>query len=398
MKNYDRVCAYISLDAILENAKAIKTNIDKNTNIIAVVKTDAYGHGVVPVSRELERLDFIHGFAVATAEEALMLRERGVRKMIIILGYTFPYSMEELIQNEIRFTVFRQDMVMEIEKIARQMNKTAYVHIKIDTAMSRIGIRPDDNGVQFIKDVLSMEHIQTEGIYTHFAKADELDKTPAYDQFEKFLAFVKKAEQDCHYSFPLKHCANSAGSIEMKEANLDLVRAGIALYGLWPSNEVRKDIVKIRPVLSLKSHIIYIKEIEKGTQISYGGTFEAKEKMKIATIPVGYGDGYPRALSNRGFVLIRGKRAEILGRICMDQFMVNVSQIPAVLEGDEVTLVGQDGTETITMEELGDISGRFNYELACDLGKRIPRIFLKEGKIVAARDYSHDSTVFFDED
>lgn len=188
-------------------------------------------------------------------------------------------------------------------------------------------------------------------------------------------------------AIPLKHCSNSAGILTLPQANLSLVRAGITLYGLSPSGEVTRNILALRPVLSLKSRLVYVKEIEAGTPVSYGGAFVAKERMRIATVPVGYGDGYPRGLSGKGSVLIRGKRAPILGRICMDQFMVDVTDIPDALENDEVTLIGADGGEVITMEELGELSGRFNYELACDLGKRIPRVYLKDGEIVCTKDY-----------
>lgn len=189
---------------------------------------------------------------------------------------------------------------------------------------------------------------------------------------------------------PVKHCSNSAGIIELPGANMDVVRAGITLYGLWPSGQVRKDIVTLTPALSLYSHIVYIKEIEKGTPVSYGGTFTADKKMRIATIPVGYGDGYARGLSGKGYVLLHGKRAPVLGRVCMDQFMVDVSDIPEAAKGDKVTLIGEDGEERITMEELGDISGRFNYEFACDLGKRVPRVYTKGGKILYTKDYYQD--------
>lgn len=234
--------------------------------------------------------------------------------------------------------------------------------------------------------LFGLKHIEVEGIFTHFARADEADQTPALAQLEQFTAFVAEAERRVGKQIPLKHCSNSAGILTLPQANLSLVRAGITLYGLSPSEEVTRDILSLRPVLSLKSRLVYVKEIEAGTPVSYGGTFVAKERMRIATVPVGYGDGYPRSLSGKGSVLIRGKRASILGRICMDQFMVDVSAIPGVTEGDEVTLIGADGREEITMEELGALSGRFNYELACDLGKRIPRVYLKDGEIVCTVD------------
>ena len=286
----------------------------------------------------------------------------------------------------IRPAVFRKDALEALDACAEKIGKKAVVHVKVDTGMSRIGIRPDEEGLFFMEWLFGLKHIEVEGIFTHFARADEADQTPALAQLEQFTAFVAEAERRVGKQIPLKHCSNSAGILTLPQANLSLVRAGITLYGLSPSEEVTRDILSLRPVLSLKSRLVYVKEIEAGTPVSYGGTFVAKERMRIATVPVGYGDGYPRSLSGKGSVLIRGKRASILGRICMDQFMVDVSAIPGVTEGDEVTLIGADGREEITMEELGALSGRFNYELACDLGKRIPRVYLKDGEIVCTVD------------
>ncbi len=256
--------------------------------------------------------------------------------------------------------------------------------------MSRIGIRPDENGLQFIKKALSCERIEVEGIFTHFAKADESDKTSAGKQLDLMSQFIERAEKENGYRFPLRHCSNSAGILEIKEANMDMVRAGITLYGLWPSEEVSRNSISLHPLLSLKSRLVCVKEVEKGAQISYGGTYTAEKNMRIATVPVGYGDGYPRSLSGKGFVLVCGKRAPILGRVCMDQFMVSVEEIPEAEEGTEVTLIGKDGKERITMEELGALSGRFNYELACNLGKRIPRVYLKNGQVTDTKDYYKD--------
>lgn len=390
MKHYDRVCADIDLDAVLYNMEQIRGNLKPETKIMGVIKTDAYGHGAVQIGKELEKLDYVFGVAVATAEEALILRHCGIAKPILILGYVFPYAYEELIRADVRLTVFRSDMIKQINECAVSMGKKALVHIKVDTAMSRIGVKPDDSGISFIRECLSMEGIRTEGIFTHFAKADERDKRAVHRQLKTYEEFLRRAEGETGYRFPVKHCSNSAGIVELPEANMDLVRAGIILYGLWPSDEVSKEILSLKPVLSLKSHIVYIKEVSKGTCISYGGTFEAKKTMRIATIPVGYGDGYPRGLSNKGSVLIGGKRAPICGRVCMDQFMVDVTGIPQAKEGDPVVLIGAMGDERITMEELGDLSGRFNYELACDLGKRIPRAFYQNGELVDTKDYYKD--------
>lgn len=390
IEKYSRVYATVNLDAIRSNMDHMKANIAPKTQMIGVIKTDGYGHGAVPIAKELEPLEYMFGFAVATPEEALILRECGIYKPLLILGYAFPYSYEALICHEIRPAVFREDMLTQLSETACRLGQKAKVHIKVDTGMSRIGIRPDEEGMAFVKRALELPGIEIEGIFTHFARADERDKTSAHGQRKQFEAFIRQIEEETGYAIPICHCSNSAGIVELKEANMDVVRAGITLYGLWPSGEVAKDIVELTPAMELKSHIVYIKEIEPGTPVSYGGTFVAEHKTKVATIPVGYGDGYPRGLSGKGYVLLHGKRAPIIGRVCMDQFMIDVSSIPEAVEGDEVTLIGTDGEDRITMEELGEIAGRFNYELACCIGKRVPRVFLKSGKVVGTKDYFRD--------
>ena len=390
-KNYDRVWATVDLTAIHENMDNMKANIDSNTKMIGVIKTDGYGHGAIPIAHELEPLPYIYGFATATVEEAFMLRNAGVKKAILILGYSFPYSYEGLIKEDLRPAVFRLDMAKALSEIALYMHTTVKIHIKVDTGMSRIGIRPDETGLAFVKELMTMKGLEIEGIFTHFAKADEFDKTSVKEQIRKFKTFSKDIETKLGLVIPIKHCSNSAGIVELREANMDVVRAGITLYGLWPSDEVKKDIVALKPAMSLKSHIVYIKTLEGGRGISYGGTFVTKTNTLVATIPVGYGDGYPRGLSNKGYILIRGQKAPILGRVCMDQFMVDVSKITGVKEGDEGTLLGTDGKENITMEMLGNLSGRFNYELACDLGKRIPRVYIRNGKEIGTKDYFNDT-------
>ena len=390
MKNYDRVWATVDLDAVKYNMVQMKNNIREDSKIMAVVKTDGYGHGAVPIAHEIEDMPFLHGFAVATVEEALILKGSGIRKPVLVLGYTFPYCYEKMAREEIRPTVFREDMLEEMGKAGQACGRPVKIHIKVDTGMSRIGIRPDESGLAFVKKCAETPGVEIEGIFTHFAKADEKDKTSAKKQLETFLAFTGQIHDQLGIRIPVRHCSNSAGIVELKEANLDAVRAGITLYGLWPSDEVKRDIIFLQPVLSLKSRIVYIKKLEAGMEVSYGGTFVAKETMQVATIPVGYGDGYPRSLSNQGYVLIRGQKAPILGRVCMDQFMVDVSHIEGVAEKDPVTLIGTEGKEIITAEELGELSGRFNYELVCDLGKRIPRVYVREGKIIGVMDHNND--------
>ena len=387
LESYQRVWAEVDLDAIWENMVHMKENIAENTKILAVIKTDGYGHGGVPIAKMLEQLDFMFGYAAATYEEAHVLREAGVKKPILILGYTFPYCYEELIREEIRPAVYRRDTVEELAAAAAKVGKKAKVHIKVDTGMGRIGITPDEEGLEFVRFLMGHPELEVEGIFTHFAKSDEADKTSANHQLELFQNFIDKIQTELGITIPVKHCSNSAAILEMPQANMDMVRAGITTYGLYPSEEVSKDIVPLRAAMSLYSHIVYCKTIHAGQSVSYGGLFTAQKDTRVATIPVGYGDGYPRSLSGKGYVLIRGKKAPILGRVCMDQFMVDISEIPGVMEGDKVTLLGVDGTERITAEELGELSGRFNYEFVCDLGKRIPRVYRQHGEITEVRDY-----------
>lgn len=389
-KHYERVYATVNLDAIRNNCINMKKNIAPNTKMMGVIKADGYGHGAIPIAKELEHSEYFFGFATATAEEALLLRKAGIQKPILILGYTFPYCYEDLIAQEIRPTVFRMDQAKSLSQCGEDLQKKCKIHIKVDTGMSRIGILPDDSGIVFMKEVLELPNVEVEGIFTHFARADEVDKTAATEQLTRFQDFTARVREELGIEIPVKHCSNSAGILEMKDANMDMVRAGITLYGLWPSEEVRKDIVPLEGALQMYSHIVYIKDLEPGRAISYGGTYQVEEPIRVATIPVGYGDGYPRGLSNKGHVLIHGKKAPILGRVCMDQFMVDVTHIPEAVEGELVTLIGEDGAQRITMEELGALSGRFNYELACDLGKRIPRVYLKNNEIVATKDYFED--------
>ena len=383
-EEYQRVYAQIDLDALTRNVQHIKANMKQGVKLICVIKTDAYGHGAVPVARELEQLEEVSGYAVATAEEALALRKAGVRKMILILGYTFPYSYKELIREDIRMAVFREDTLMQLAEAVRELekegiHKKAIVHVKVDTGMSRIGITPDERGLSFVQKLLAVREIEAEGILTHFARADEYDRSPAMVQLERYLDFSRRVEE-AGVEIPLHHCSNSAGIIRMPEANLNIVRAGITIYGIYPSSEVERDIVKLEPVMELKSHVTYVKDVPAGAAISYGGTYVADRKLRVATVPVGYADGYSRQLSNKGWVLIHGQKAPILGRVCMDQFMVDVTEIGDVKKGDEVTLIGRDGDEFIGIEEIGDLCGRFSYEFACDISPRVPRVYIKNGK------------------
>ena len=382
MKKYSRVCARIDLDAIEYNIEMMKKNIRSDASMIAVIKTDGYGHGAVQIARLLEPKEYIWGYAVATLDEAVVLRRKGIQKPILVLGCIFPDQREDMIEHEIRMTVYTKEMAQEVSELAGRLGKPAYVHIKLDTGMSRLGFQIKKESAKEIEEISKLPNLILEGMYTHFSKADETDKSFTQKQIEGYL-YMKRALEERGVVFRYYHCSNSAGIIDIKEANMDLVRAGISTYGMYPSEEVKKENVPLKPAMELISHVAFVKWIEPGTKVSYGGTFVADKRMKIATIPVGYGDGYPRSLSNKGYVLIHGQRAPILGRICMDQMMVDVTEIEDVKFADRVTLIGKDGDETLPVEVLSDLSGRFNYEFVCALGRRrIPREYIRHGEIV----------------
>ena len=376
MTEHNRVCAEIDLDAIAYNMEQMKKRIGDHARLIAVVKADGYGHGAVPVAKMFEACSYVWGYAVACLEEAMELREQGIRKPILVLGCVFPDQFEEMIRYDVRPAVYMESMAERISQEAVRQGKDAFIHIKIDTGMGRIGFPVTEESADAVERISRLPGIRIEGMFTHFAKADERDKTYTFLQHDRFMRMKELVEKR---QVPVRYfdCDNSAGIIDFPDMKHDLARAGIAMYGMYPSDEVDQKAVDLRPALSLVSHVSFVKEVEAGTPISYGGTFVSDRPMRVATIPVGYGDGYPRSLSNKGYVLIHGKRARILGRVCMDQFMADVTDIPETAFMDRVVLVGRDGDEEITVDELADLSGRFNYEFVCCLGKRIPRIYKK---------------------
>lgn len=386
MKTYSRVYAKIDLDAVAFNVEQMKKNLKPETQIMAVIKADGYGHGSVPIAQMLEKVEYIWGFGVATLDEALVLKNEGIHKPILVLGCVFPDQYLEMLRHNIRMNVYTKEMAEAISQLAAKEGLTAYMHIKLDTGMTRLGFSTTQESIESIECISKLNNVCLEGIFTHMAKADEINKDFTYEQLDKFTWMVESLEKR-NVNFQYKHCANSAAIIDVPDTDFGLVRAGISVYGLYPSDEVGKDLVKLKPAMALKSHVAFVNTIDTGTSISYGGTFVSEKPMIIATIPVGYGDGYPRALSNVGYVLIRGKKAPILGRVCMDQFMVDVTHIEGTCFGDSVTLIGDDGNETISVEDLSELSGRFNYEFVCDLGKRIPRVYIRDGKVAEQVDY-----------
>ncbi|MGN0481275.1 MAG: alanine racemase [Lachnospiraceae bacterium] len=384
MDCFRRVCAEIDLDAIKRNIDMLMMCTKEGTKAMAVVKADAYGHGDLEVIRAID--EKIDAYAVATAHEAVRLKEAGVNKPVLVLGVVFPEEYGVLIEHGVAMTVFSTQAAEAMAYAAREKNKKAICHIAVDTGMRRIGLLPDENGFNTAISICNNEWIDCQGIFTHFATADEMDKTKANRQFEEFEGFVSRLKNS-GVDFLYVHCSNSAAVIDMPWTDCDMVRLGISLYGLYPSQDVNKRRTMLFPALELKSHITMVKDIKKGDAVSYGATFVAPKDMRIATVPVGYGDGYPRTLSNKGYVLIHGKKAEICGRVCMDQFMVDVSHIPEAGLYDEVTLIGKDGEDCITADELAEMTDTISYEILCNLGKRIPRRFHLNGEVIATRDY-----------
>lgn len=386
LDKYFRCYATIDLDAIVENVKATKEKLNKDTQIIAVIKTDGYGHGAVPVAKTVESL--CYGFAIASFSEGHNLRRHGIDKPIFILGYIPPHDHEKAIKEDLIPPVFTMKTALEINECAAKLGKVAKISIAIDTGMGRIGYSVSEESINEIVEISKLPNLKIESMFTHFAKADYADKSSAEKQIEQFNYMINSLKEK-GVSASFYHCANSAAMMEIPESSMSLSRIGISMYGLYPSEEMNKENVKLIPAMSIYSHVVYVKDVEPGTGISYGHTFVTDKPMTIATIPVGYGDGYCRNFSNNGYVLINGKKAPIVGRVCMDQFMVDVTGIDAK-EGDLVTLVGKDGNEEILVDDIALKADSFNYEFVCSVGKRVPRVYLKGGKIVATKDYYND--------
>lgn len=387
MKEYYRVYADIDLDAIYENVKNAKALLKKDTKMMAIVKADGYGHGAVEVARQIDEL--VDAYGVAILEEGIELRKAGFTKPILILGYTPKPLYPAMIRYDIATAVFTMEMAKEISDTAVAMHKNANIHIKLDTGMSRIGFAITKESKEIIEQIAKLPGIEIKGCFSHFARMDEKDKTKANEQFAKFTKMVNALEKD-GVDLGIRHISNSAGIMEAPEVQMDMVRNGICLYGLYPSEEVQKERLPLKTAMELKAYVSYVKTLEPGVEIGYGGTYTTTKKTRVATIPVGYADGYSRCLSGKGSVLIHGKKAPILGRVCMDQFMVDVTDIDNVCVGDRVTLFGKDGDSCITIEEISAMAHSFNYEFVCDIGKRIPRVYYRHGKVIETKDYYPD--------
>lgn len=376
------VWAEINLDTIATNTKNIKKLVG-DKELIAIVKADCYGHGAVDVVPTLLE-NGASRLAVAMLTEAIELRENNINAPIVILGYTPLYLGEELINYDIEQTVYDLDYAKELSKIALSFNKKAKIHIAIDTGMGRIGFLPGDDTVKTINEVYNLEGLEVLGIYSHFSTSDEKDKSYANEQLFKF----KKVMADLKalgIEIPLKHISNSGAIIDMPETYLNGVRPGIILYGYYPSKEVSNDNLSVKPALTLKAKVAHVKELHKDMYISYGKTFKTNKKTIVATLPIGYGDGYPRALSENAKVIVNGKFASILGRICMDQCMIDVTDIENIKTGDEVIILGGEGDLKFNADDMAEALGTINYEILCRIKSRIPRVYIKNKEVFKVR-------------
>lgn len=372
MEKYLRTYAKIDLNAVLHNINEIKKKIGLNVKIMAIIKANGYGHGAKTLGDFLENeVDY---YGVATIEEAMELRVNGIKLPILILGYTSPSQYIDIVENDITQTIYTVEMAEEMSKAGELWGKKAKVHIALDTGMTRIGFQADKAGISEVEEIFTFSHLIVEGLFTHFACADETDKSYSKLQIGRYDNFVKLLEEKGIH-IPIKHMCNSAGIMEFDHHHFDMVRAGVITYGLYPSQDVNKNAIKLKPALEWKTHVINVKTVDAGYGVSYGITYITKNKTKVATVSIGYADGYLRALSSKGRVLIHGEYAPIIGRICMDQMMIDVTHIDNVEIEDEVTLVGKDGNNIISIEELADMAGSFNYEFACGIGNRVTRIY-----------------------
>ena len=377
-----RTEAAIDLDAAEHNFNVTRAKLPKDVKLLCVIKADAYGHGAVPLARLFDgKADF---FGVACIEEAIELKKADIKTPILILGAVAPELYKDIVKYDIRIPIFSYDDAKALSKEAVRQGKTVPFHFCVDTGMSRIGFQVNKESADICKEIIRLPMITAEGLFSHFATADEKDLTKAVAERDKFREFIELLEER-GIDIPVKHINNSAGIMNFDDY-FDMCRMGIILYGLYPSHEVDKSLLEIRPVMEWRTHISHIKELEAGREISYGGTYTTDKTRRIATIPVGYADGYPRCLSNRGSVLINGQSAPIVGRVCMDQFMVDITQICADI-GDTVILVGKSGSNELSMEEVSESAYSFNYELPCRISRRVPCTYYRNGKLVFSTNY-----------
>lgn len=375
----------VNLDHLAHNMKEVRKAVKTGVLVTAVIKADGYGHGAVEIADTLLK-NGADRLAVATLSEAIELRRVYEEVPILVMGYTPESCAEEVVKNNIIQTVYSFEQAEGFSKAAQLFEKEAILHIKVDTGMSRLGFQPDITTVEAIKKIAELPNIKIEGIFTHFAVADEKDKSFTNQQYSKFMELVERLNMD-GVRIPIQHCSNSAAIIDLQHYNLDMVRAGIMLYGLYPSDEVNKEEVKLKQVMALKAKISHLKELGPGIGVSYGLKHVTAGKAKIATLPIGYADGFTRMLSGKAEVLVKGNRVPVIGRICMDQCMIDVTGIDDLHRGDVVTIIGREGEQEISVDEVAAKLGTINYEVVCMMGKRIPRVYIRKGEVIKIKDY-----------
>ncbi len=377
--NYYRTFAKINLDAIEHNFNELKKKVHTDVKICAVIKADAYGHGAIQTAHLLSgKTDF---FAVASIDEALELRQADITNPILILSYSDPLQYEQLIEHELIPTIYSLEEAKKLSALAVKLGKKAVVHLAVDTGMSRIGLTCDESGADTAKSIALLPELEIQGLFSHYAKADYEDKSFCDVQTKRFDSFIAMLEERDVF-IPIKHICNSAGIMEL-DKHYDMVRMGISLYGLYPSDEVKKETARLIPAMEVISHVIHIHEVESGTGIGYGHAYIANEKRKIATVSIGYADGYNRCLTNKGYVLIHGKKAPITGKVCMDQTMVDITDIPDVHIGDQAVIMGKSENSEISAEALGKLCYSFNYEVVCTFMPRVKRLYFRGGKMIS---------------
>ncbi|MDA8097031.1 MAG: alanine racemase [Clostridia bacterium] len=369
------VWAEINVPALIHNLHEVTRLVGRGTEVMAVVKANAYGHGLVDTARVFLE-NGADRLGVARPGEGIELRRAGIGAPIVLLGYTPPDVYREVLEHELTVTLYDYELARLLSEQAGNLGTTAYVHLKIDTGMQRLGLQVNDGIYKEILRIALLPHLDIEGLFTHFAKADEKDKRHANEQLLRFFELTCTLGQD-GLDIPLLHAANSAAIIDLPESHMNLVRPGIMLYGLYPSDQVDRKNVRLRPALSLKAQVSMVKKVSAGTGISYGCTYTTPDARVVATVPVGYGDGYARLLSNKGEVLVHGVRVPVIGTVCMDQIIIDVTRVDGVAVGDEVVLYGSQMGAELPVEDLAHRIGTINYEITCALSARVPRIYIR---------------------
>ena len=368
---------WIEIDtrALRENYRAIKNHVGADKKILALVKAEAYGHGALRVAKILEE-EGVDYFGVAFLNEAIELREKGIKKPILILGWTPTEDFARALEYDFTLTIFDKDEAKLLNFMAEHKKRKITIHIKLDTGLSRLGFALHKQTLKDIAEIMEMENLCVEGIYSHFAKSDEKNKESSLLQLDRFNRFILDLKKLTEREVPLKHMANSGAIIDLPESHLDMVRPGIILYGGYPSDEVKKEKINLKPILELKARIARVEKQPRGTEVSYGGTYITERETVLATVPIGYEDGLNRALSNKGYILFRGVKLPIVGRVCMDQCVVDAGRCPDIRKGDLVTIIGSDDEGNLSADEIAGMLGTINYEVFCALSARIPRYYL----------------------